>query len=283
MMAVSDQLLIKKANGDLVPFQKEKLVRSLENAGATSQIIEQVYEQLEEYLVEGISTKKIYKKAFAILKKLRPTSAARYQLKSAILQLGPSGFPFEAFVGELLKQQGYSVQVGVMVKGHCISHEVDVVAENSESRYMIECKFHSDQGRKSDIKTALYIQSRFLDIKREWEKSVDKSIKHFKGWVFTNTRFTEDAHKYGRCMGLKLISWDEPQSGSLKERISMAGLHPVTCLTTLTNAEKRGILDHGIVLCKQLCEQPEVLKKVHIKEQRAQKILEESTDICANR
>lgn len=64
------------------------------------------------------------------------------------MELGPSGFPFEKFISEILKFQGFAVQVGVIVEGHCVKHEIDVVAEKGEEHFMIECKFHNTQGIK---------------------------------------------------------------------------------------------------------------------------------------
>jgi len=101
---------------------------------------------------------------------------------------------------------------------------------------MVECKFHNRQGYKCDVKIPLYIKSRFEDVKKEWEKRKDHESKFHEGWVVTNTRFTEDAIQYGKCSGLKLIGWDYPQQGSIRDRINLSGLHPVTCLTSLTKA-----------------------------------------------
>ena len=80
-------------------------------------MVAEVFSQLEPILYEGIPTKKIYRQAFSILKKLSKPTAARYSLKKGIMQLGPSGFPFERFVAEILKIQGYTTRIGVFVDG----------------------------------------------------------------------------------------------------------------------------------------------------------------------
>lgn len=118
-----------------------------------------------------------------------------------------------------------------MVKGHCINHEVDIVAEKGDRHFMVECKFYSEQGRKCNVQVPINIQSRFMDIKITLEKQPGHGSKLHQGWLAINTRFSEDAIQYGNCIRLKLISWDYPENGSLKERMDRSGLHPITCLS----------------------------------------------------
>ena len=145
---------------------------------------------------------------------------------------------------------------------------------------MIECKFHSDQGRFCNVKIPLYIHSRFLDVEKQWEKQKGHETKFHQGGVYTNTRFTTDAIQYGTCAGLMLTSWDYPKGNGLKERIDMSGLHPLTSLTTLTTTEKSKLLDTGIVLCKEINENPSLLEQIGIAKQRQKNILNDSEELC---
>ena len=145
---------------------------------------------------------------------------------------------------------------------------------------MIECKYHSDQGRTCNVKIPLYIQSRFLDVEKQWQKQPGHQMKFHQGWVYTNTRLTTDAIQYGTCMGLGLVSWDYPRENGLKDRIDQSGLHPLTALTTLTRAEKTKLLDEGIVLCKELHESPKLLEKIGVPKSRHKNILIDSSELC---
>lgn len=255
---------ITKMSGEKDVFDVSKLKRSLEKSGASDELVKRIARDVETSLYEGISTKEIYKQAFNLLRKNSRSTAARYALKKAIMELGPTGYPFENFIGEILKYQGFKVKVGVVVEGHCVNHEVDVIAEKDTKHFMVECKFHHDQGRHCDVKVPLYIHSRFKDIERQWKKHPDHESKIHQGWIFTNTRFTSDAIQYSSCMGLMLVGWDYPKKGSLKERIDIAGLYPVTCLTTLTRHEKQLLLEKDVVLCRQLNDQPQLLSEVGV-------------------
>lgn len=271
---------ITKRSGEQELFDPGKLRRSLTRSGAKTAVIDYIISSVTDLLYDGISTKEIYKMAFAMLRKEKRPMAARFKLKEAVRELGPSGFPFERFVGAMLRSQGYSVKIGQSIQGHCVQHEVDVVAETEDHHFAVECKFHSDAGRRCDVKVPLYIDSRFRDIRKNWEKLPGHSTKFHQGWVVTNTRFTTDAIDYGVCAGMHLVSWDFPQSGSLREMIETSGLHPVTCLTTLKKAEKSAILDAGIVLCKELCERPQLLQEMGLSLRRQSKVLEEARELC---
>ncbi|OQX78791.1 MAG: ATPase [Bacteroidetes bacterium 4484_249] len=268
---------ITKRSGERVPFDNEKLKTSLERTGAGEQDIQEIIQLINSRLIDGMSTHKVYQMAYSILRRKSHHVAGKYRLKKAIFELGPTGYPFERFVGELLRYQGYQVQVGKIIKGHCVDHEVDVIAEKENKKFMIECKFHQTPGKKSDVKVSLYIQSRFLDIRKQWKKQSEENLRFHQGWIVTNTRFTEDAIRFGKCAGLQLISWDYPEQGSLKQRIDIAGLHPVTALSSITKKEKQALLEKDIVLCRNL--KPENLIETGIKENRINKIMNEAAEL----
>lgn len=270
---------VTKASGEPEAYDERKLRRSLANAGAAEAVIDRVAADIREMLYEGIPTQKIYKEAFRLLRQQSARSAGRYKLKEAILELGPSGYPFEKFIGELLKRQGYRTQTGVMVEGDCVSHEIDVVAEKDDSHYIIECKFHNRKGHKCDVKVPLYIQSRFKDVEKKWSRLPGHRNKEHLGWLITNTRFTTDAQKYGNCVGLKLLSWDYPKQKGLKDMIGRVNLHPVTCLSSLSRKQKQALLQNGIVFCDQLHEDTDVLNRIGIDNRKKNRVIKEAREI----
>lgn len=273
---------IVKHSGELVAFDVEKLINSLRRSQASEELIQQIVAQVENQIYEGITTKKIYQMAFKMLKRKSRVSASKYKLKKALMELGPTGFPFEEFVGKILEHEGFKTQVGVIVQGNCVQHEVDVIAQKDNNHFMIECKYHSNQGRFCDVKIPLYIQSRFLDVKAKWEQQAGHEEKFHQGWVYTNTRFTTDAIQYSNCVGLQLSSWDYPRGNGLKDRIDKLGLHPLTALTTLTKAEKTKLLNTGIVLCKELHQNPNILEQIGVPKARHKNILDDSNELCSN-
>lgn len=277
---MKDSISIRKRSGEMEPFNLDKLKTSLRRATVDEPLILRIAAEVEANLKEGMTTKQLYKMAYRMLKETSRVKASKYKLKKALMQLGPSGFPFERLVGQLLSHEGFQTEVGVFVQGNCVKHEVDVIALKNQNHDMIECKYHSDEGRFCDVKVALYIQSRFMDIKTEWKKNPDHKSKIHQGWVYTNTRFTSDAIEYGTCVGLGLTSWDFPAGNGLRERIDRVGLHPITALTSLTKYEKTQLLDKGIIICKELKHNPELLELIGIKGSRLENILEDLEELC---
>ncbi len=272
---------IRKASGREVPFSESQLRQSLRRSGARSEVIGEVIEQVEAQLYPGITTREIYRTAFGLLKKRARPTAAKYKLKQAIMELGPSGYPFEKYVGEILKFQGYTVKVGQLVEGNCVTHEIDVIAEKGEHHFMIECKYHNRNGTICDVKIPLYIQARFQDVEKQWKLIPGHGTKFHQGWVVTNTRFSDDAVRYGRCIGLHLIGWNYPDGGSLRSMIDQSGLYPVTCLTTMTRVEKQRLLDNKIVLCKEICRNHDLLLLAGVQQSRMRTVLDEAHTLCA--
>ena len=279
-MPAPTELLITKASGAQVPFDEAKLRASLERSGATPELCDAVLEALRGKVVEGMSTRKLYRLAFDLLHRRARPVAARYRLKRAILALGPSGFPFERFIARILEHDGYAAQVGVVVQGRCVPHEVDVVADKAEQHFLVECKYHNTPGRVCDVKVPLYIKARFDDVADRWRAEPGNGHRFHQGWVVTNTRFTRDALEYGLCAGLRMVGWDQPAKGSLRDRIDRSGLYPLTCLASLTRVEKQRLLDAGLVLARDIAAEAGVLEKMQVRPPRVNAVLREVAAVC---
>jgi len=274
------KIKIKKYSGALVDFDLEKLKNSLKRTKADEDLIRKIIIDVQSKLYDGISTKEIYQMAYKMLNKtISKSSASRYKLKKAIMELGPTGFPFEKFVAAILRADGFRAEVGVFVKGYCVLHEVDIVAKNEKKHFMVECKYHNQQGKVNDIKIPLYIQSRFLDIDRQCKIKEGDKFKFHQGWIYTNTRFSSEAVKYGECAGLKLVSWDYPENNSLSDQINKHGLFPITSLVTLSKKDKEKLLEKEFVLCKDICDDPDILIKAGIDRKKHKKILENAKEL----
>lgn len=268
---------IRKSSGEKVEFSLDKLKASLRRSGANEKDVQHILNIVRDELYQGISTREIYNRAYALLKKKKSVFASKYKLKKAIYELGPTGFPFERFVSQVLSNSGYTTEVGTIVSGGCVSHEVDVVAIKDKKTIYIECKFHSEEGRNCDVKVPLYINSRYRDIVNKQAKGDHTNTE---GWVVTNTRFSADAVAYGNCAGLKLLSWDYPKENGLKDRIDRLGLYPITVSTLLTAREKNFLLGRDVVLCKQLLDDRFYLDHLGVSENRKTRILNEITLLC---
>ncbi|TYP74253.1 ATP cone domain-containing protein [Aquimarina intermedia] len=277
---ITQEIDVIKSSGERAKFSFTKLRRSLQRSGANDTIIQQILDTVRNELYEGISTKEIYNRAFAMLKQQKSVYASKYKLKKAIYELGPTGFPFERFVAAILKFSGYTVEVGKIIQGYCVSHEVDVIAKKEQQHLLIECKYHSEEGRNCNVKVPLYIHSRYKDILKKNEITKSYFPQFTKGWVVTNTRFTTDAIQYGSCVDLQLLSWDYPKNDALKDRIDRLGLYPITTSTLLSNREKQFLLSRDVVLLRQLIKDTFYLDHLGISDTRKNKIMSEIDMLC---
>lgn len=271
----TESLSIVKSDGTKEPFDIFKLKESLQNSGATEEVIEEISSHISSELEDGMTTREIYRHAFEILHKKAQPVALKYSLRHAVMELGPSGFPFEDYVAEIFKARGYEALTGQVVKGFCIPHEVDIVAWNDKKLIMAEAKFHNEHGMKSDVKVVLYIKARFDDLRKVkfnygHEREIDEA------WLITNTKFTSTAIEYASCEGgLRLVGWNYPPVGNLQDMIMESKLHPITCLTSLNGREKKELLLQGVVLCQTLAEKPELLKNIGVNSEKSRAALEE--------
>jgi hypothetical protein len=278
---MTKKALIRKTSGDMQPFSRHKLEASLHRSGANKETIDSIIADVEATLYDGITSKKIYDKAFSLLRKHRLGMAARYKLKNAMMELGPTGYPFEFFMGEVFRIKGFDVEVGQTLQGRCVTHEVDVVATKGKQQHFVECKYYQSTGKNANVQVPLYIRSRVDDLVQFRKTLPQFEDFTFQGWIATNTRFTADAISFAECTGLNLISWDYPPGKSLKEFVDRERIFPITVLTKLLRAEKQKLMEKGIVICRQFKTHPEALTEIGIDPARQRKIFDEIHFLCS--
>jgi hypothetical protein len=280
---MANEVYITKANGLKERFDPTKLEASLMRAGASNDVIVRIVRHISEELKDGVTTNAIYDHAFFLLKKFERPVVSRSSLKRAVMELGPTGFPFENYVAEIFKARGYEAKTDQMAQGHCVNHEIDIVAWNENRFIMAEAKFHNDIGIKSDVKIALYIKARFDDLRQKTFNYGGKERRLDQFWLVTNTKFTEQAIRFGECAGIHLIGWNYPARGNLHDLIDDSGLHPLTCLSTISQHDKRILFEKNVVLCKSVREDPSILHSLGYKQDKIDSIIKESELLCEPR
>jgi hypothetical protein len=273
------KIFVSKADGTKEQFRVQKLKSSLKRAGASDQEVVTITDSIMHIMHDGIATQEIYKKAFELLRASRSPVAARYSLRRALFNLGPTGFPFEDYLARLFAHQGYITKTRLTLKGKCAEHEIDVAAYNEHHSFIAEAKFHSHPGMKSDLQVALYSFARLHDLQKTKICNADVcGIKEFH--IVTNTKFTKAAEKYAICSGLKLLSWEYPKGNNLHDLIIRSGLYPITVLQTLSPIQKRALIGRGIIVCGDIIKKPNLLKEVSITPKRVEAVLKEATALA---
>jgi len=271
---------VMKASGETEKFESRKIKRTCLRAGASQELADRIVKEVTKKLYNGISTKEILGITLKILNREKPHVAARYDLKGAMFRLGPAGFFFESFIGEVLKEYGYSTKVRNILRGHCVSHEVDIVASMKEKCFMIECKYHNMPGIYTCLKDALYTYARFLDLE---EGSHLNTCQNFdQAWLVCNTKFSEDAVQYAKCRGLKLIGWSYPQEESLEMMIEAKKLYPITMIRGLDADSIEKMASANFILALDLLRVPlrELNKITKVPLKKLQVFAEDAKKVC---
>lgn len=195
---------------------------------------------------DGTRTSEIYKMVLDVLKIEDESKIIhhKYRLKESIMRMGPAGYRFETYVGEILGAYGHNVLgTGMTINGKCVKHEIDLVTEliSSGEKYMIECKYHNVSGLYTGLKESLYTHARFLDLAGEYAHEM----------LVCNTKLSDDARTYAKCIGQKIISWRYPPEKSLEIMIEEKGLYPITILG-LTKYEIASFERNNMMLVKDL-------------------------------
>lgn len=271
---------IKKQSGEIVPFDKNSLHKSLINSGANLEDANQICDKITNEIYNGISTKELYEKAFGLLKNLKSSVAARYSLKRALQDLGPEGFFFEKWVAKIFEVQGYDTITSQTLTGKStINHEVDVIISNKTEDIVCECKFRNDIDAKISVTTPMYFLSRFIDLKDNSFTFFNRSFKPQKGYLITNAFFTTDSIAFAECYDISLISWNYPEDKSIKRLTDYHGLYPITCLTTLTKKEEQILLSKNCILVRELVKNPVLLDHFKFSAERKELILKEAEEL----
>ena len=263
-------MYVIKASGEKEKFKPKKVLGTLLRAGASKKLAGEIVKKVEAKVYDGIKTRVILDTALDLLKNKKPEVGAIYDLKRAIMELGPTGFPFERFFAEVLKNYGYQTQVGKIFRGKNITHEVDVTAKK-DSTYMVECKYHNALGIYTNLKVALYVYARFLDLKKNFNYP----------WLATNTRLSRKAVAYAKGVNMKITSWQYPKNENLQKLIEDKKLYPITMLKSVNKSVKWKLSSSGIVLVKNLLDYDlqELKIKIKIQEDLLKKAVDEAKKI----
>lgn len=230
-------ITVVKDSGGRESYEPSKVRDALRRAGLSTKSADEVIGRLEPKLYDGITTKKIYQMVYEYLDELKPEVSHRYNLKRALLEIGPAGYGFEDFTSKLLSLEGYRTEVRQIIQGKCVAHEIDVIATKGDETYLIECKYHNQAGMRCSIQTALYVYARFLDIVEG--AKLGRCREFTKPWLATNTKFSDDVVKYAECMDIPLLGWHQPLDNGLEVRIDRTKCYPITVIPMSTEVSGR--------------------------------------------
>jgi len=247
-------LFVINAAGEKEPFSYRKIYRSVRRAGASGKFARRIADIIGKEAYPGIKTSELAQKTRELLHQEIPQAALRFNIKEAMRKLGPTGFPFEKYVAEILKSLGYQTKINQFLPGRCLeSYEIDFVAEKDKTVYIGECKYKQLFGERVHYIYALANYARFLDLLngRYFKSSQYRGYK-IKTMMVTNTKFTSTTLNYANCVGIDLLGWNYPKNRGLEYIIDREKLYPITILPGLKGYLQGIFIQEKIMLVRDV-------------------------------
>ncbi len=238
------KFFIYKADGRRVQFNENKIINTCIRAGASKKTAKRILKKVKSGIYRDTTSYDVYKKVLNVISQEKDLKALhqRYQLKNAIMRMGPAGFAFENYIASLLEYYDFQATgIRSKIKGKCATHEIDLIGMKGNNRFLIECKYHSKHGVYTGLKESLYTHARFLDLQQMFSGEI----------IFCNTKISNHAKKYARCIGQHVFSWRYPAESSLEKIIEKYNLYPITILN-LSQKELRIFSESNMMIAKNL-------------------------------
>ena len=269
-------ILVTKADGSKQLFDREKVVKTCLRMGANRRIANEVAEEVEARVYDGMTTNKVLQLIFRLLRKHTPTIQHFLDLRKG-LSLMDSKPEFERFVQVLLAHHGFEVTPNQIIKGRCVGHEVDAIARKEGVTYFVEAKHHSNYHTPTGLDESRIARAVLEDVTEGFELGKN-DLQIDRAMIVTNTRYAEHARRYGRCRDILQIGWSSPKTLALQNMIEEKKLYPLSCIKGLNSEVKMRLVNFGIVLMKQLVdEEPSrIAMKTGVSRENIQRIIEKA-------
>ena len=266
---------IIKADGTLEVFKKRKIEHTVLKAGGSKKFAKEIANKVAQRVHKGTTTRQILRYTLKLLRK-HPHIEKKYDLKRAIMSLGPHGFTFEEFVSQLLQNYDYKTKVGLILKGKATTQEIDIIAQKNK-KYMVECKYHNQIGNNTNVKVAMYTYARFLDVNNKAKPKFDQA------WLVTNTTCTHHAIQYSGGVNLKITTWNYASKGekTLQQLIMQKKLYPITILHSVQGRIKEKLAHAKIVLAKDILNSNfhDLKQKTKLRDKEIKILIEEAKQV----
>src|SRR3989304_1785474 len=246
-------VLVKKADGSIQLFDREKVVSTCLRMGANKKVAYDVAEKVERRLYDGISTAKIHQIIFQFMRSYKPSVGNLFDLRKG-LSLMSSKPEFEVFVQALLARTGFEVSPNRLLIGKCVEHEVDAIARKDGVTYFVEAKHHSRYHTPTGLDESRIARAVLEDVIEGFVLG-KSDLKIDMAMIVTNTRYSDQAIQYGNCRNILQIGWSSPIDHGLQSMIEGKNLLPLSCLRGLSMDARLKLAIAGIVLFEQLIEE----------------------------
>jgi hypothetical protein len=244
---------VRKFDGSMQEFDRNRIVHTCLRNGASEETAGRIADRIERELSEGMTTKEILGLVWRYLGRHHPESQSRVDLRLALSLLRPRP-DFEIYASLILRSLGYSVESNKIMRGKCVEHEVDAIAQKEDRTYYVEIKHHDRMHTYTPLDVPMKVWATLQDL-AEGKKLGYHNVNFTNSMILCNTKFTNHACAYADCVGIDRIGWKSPSPNGLESIIEHNGLYPVTLLKEVDRRLQRLLVDNGILMLRQLLEE----------------------------
>ncbi len=241
---------IKKADGRLEPYDGSKVIRTALHLGLDRADAEKLEKEVSEKVYEGMPTSQILSIIQELAKEFRPEVAHMRDLREAISAMRPKP-DFEEYARIVLREAGYLVELGRVLEGRCVSHEIDGIAFKGDEVFAVEVKHHVNHHTYTGLGTLVELWGTLEDL-REGYRLGFHSYAFTSAILVCNTKISLHAERYARCKGIMYMGWRYPRAFALSDIVSRKKLYPVTMLKEISGEKLTRLGEQGIVTLNQL-------------------------------
>lgn len=241
---------VTKVNGELQPFDREKVIRTCLRFQCSREHAENVADRIQSRLYDGIATPEILRMIYRYSAECRPQVKYEVDLRKAISLLR-SKPDFEQFIVKLLSEYGYNVTGPQIVRGRCVEHEIDAAAGKNGEAVYVEVKHHIWPHTYTGKDIFLQARATLEDLVNGYESGFNR-IRFKKAMVICNTKLSDHAIRYANCAQIDYICWQSPKDNSMEKLVEDKQLYPITILKALDRRTQARFGDAGIVLLREL-------------------------------
>jgi len=278
---MSKNINVVNFRGEEESFSEKKVYESARRVGASEQAAEKITNTIKEEVYDGIETSEIFDRIKELLDKESSKLSMKFSLKKGMRKLGPTGYPFEKFVGEIFHRLGHNVELNLYLSGKCLDkYETDFLAEKDQVIKVGECKFRNrPEESVIELDTVLAFQAEIQDLRNgnlfEKERFNNKEIKPL---LVTNTKFSGVATEYADCVGIELLGWRTPEDQGLETIIDNNGFYPITILPSLDQEASKMFFKEKMALVQDLLEldKEEFIRQNNITEGQIEELIKEA-------
>jgi len=243
---------VRKADGRLEPFDRRKIVRTCMKLRVERAEAERIADKISKMAYDGIPSSEILSAIYKEVEKTRPEYKHAHDLREAISMMRPKP-DFEYFIGITLSSLGYRVESARILDGRCVEHEIDGVAMKGDEVLMVEVKHHVNPHTYTGLEVILAVHSTLRDLVEGYRLGLHR-YPFTAALVACNTKISQHAERYARCVGIRYMGWRYPRAFALEDLIARYKLYPTTMLRVLKRDQIERLGDRGIVTLKQLVE-----------------------------